>query len=165
MQKKSRKRVVVGLAAGTSAVAVIGGSVALADIPDGATINACRNAKSGALRAIDKSKGGKCAATEKPLSWSKTGAKGAKGATGAPGAPGAPGATGPSGVVGSAYASSTVGLETTADALDTLASGFTDPQVTVTSGQTVEVTSTAVLGSTTGGSALSLSICYAVAGS
>ena len=45
---------------------LLGGSVAVASIPQGNTINACRNAQTGALRVIDTSTGAKCATGELP---------------------------------------------------------------------------------------------------
>ena len=50
---------------------LLGGSVAVADIPDGNIINACRNIKTGALRVIDRSAGKKCVVGEAALSWGK----------------------------------------------------------------------------------------------
>jgi hypothetical protein len=46
-----------------------GGSVAVADIPDGNTINTCRNTTTGALRVIDRSAGQKCVFGEAHLEW------------------------------------------------------------------------------------------------
>lgn len=43
--------------------------IASAAIPNGNTVNACADKKTGALRAIDSSKGQKCKATETKLSW------------------------------------------------------------------------------------------------
>ena len=48
---------------------MLGGSVAVAAIPQGNTINACRDAKTGALRVIDTAKGAKCTTSEVPLRW------------------------------------------------------------------------------------------------
>ena len=48
---------------------LLGGSVAVAAIPNGNTITACRNTKTGALRVIDPTIGAKCAPGEALLSW------------------------------------------------------------------------------------------------
>ncbi len=50
-------------------VVMLGGSIAVADVPDGNVINGCRNKTSGALRVIDRSAGQKCVAGEAPMSW------------------------------------------------------------------------------------------------
>lgn len=46
---------------------MLGGSVAVAGIPEGNTVNACRNISTGVLRVIDKGAGGKCKAGEAAL--------------------------------------------------------------------------------------------------
>ena len=48
---------------------LLGGSIAVADTPDGNVINACRNLKTGALRVVDRSAGSKCVTGEAALSW------------------------------------------------------------------------------------------------
>lgn len=49
----------------------LGGSAAVASIPQGNIYNACRNLTTGALRVIDPGKGDKCVAGEGFLSWSR----------------------------------------------------------------------------------------------
>lgn len=48
----------------------LGGSVAVASVPNGNVINTCRNLSTGALRVIDPSVGGRCTSGEAALSWS-----------------------------------------------------------------------------------------------
>jgi Collagen triple helix repeat (20 copies) len=48
---------------------MLGGSAAVADVPDGNVINGCRNTTTGALRVIDRSAGKHCVAGEAPLNW------------------------------------------------------------------------------------------------
>jgi len=48
---------------------LLGGSAAVADVPDGNVINGCRNTTTGALRVIDRSAGKVCVAGEAPLNW------------------------------------------------------------------------------------------------
>jgi Collagen triple helix repeat (20 copies) len=48
---------------------MLGGSAAVADVPDGNVINGCRNTTTGALRVIDRSAGNRCVAGEAPLNW------------------------------------------------------------------------------------------------
>jgi len=52
------------------AFAVLWAGLAVADIPDGNTINACRNKATFALRVIDADKGQTCTSSETALSWS-----------------------------------------------------------------------------------------------
>lgn len=59
------------LGALVSALAV-SSTVAIAAIPDGNTISACRDKDTGALRVIDKSAGERCKRSEAGLSWSST---------------------------------------------------------------------------------------------
>ncbi len=51
-------------------VVALGGSAAVASIPQGNFINACRNSVTGALRVIDPANGGKCGNGEVFLRWS-----------------------------------------------------------------------------------------------
>jgi hypothetical protein len=51
------------------AFAVLGAGLAGADIPDGNTINACRNTTTFALRVIDTDKAQSCTSSETALSW------------------------------------------------------------------------------------------------
>ena len=51
-------------------VVALGGSAAVAAIPQGNFINSCRNSTTGALRVIDPSKGDTCGAGEVFLRWS-----------------------------------------------------------------------------------------------
>ncbi len=48
---------------------MLGGSAAVADVPDGNVINGCRNTTTGALRVIDRSAGKRCIAGEASLNW------------------------------------------------------------------------------------------------
>ena len=67
------------------------GAVSFVNAADDATIKACANKKTGAMRYISK---GKCKNTESSLSWNQMGPQGMPGATGANGTNGATGATG-----------------------------------------------------------------------
>jgi hypothetical protein len=51
------------------AFAVLGAGLAVADIPDGNTIHACRNKTTFALRVIDTDKAQTCTSSETALSW------------------------------------------------------------------------------------------------
>jgi hypothetical protein len=75
-------------------VAVTLCATALASAATPASIKACANKKSGALRLLAK---GKCTKKERALSLSQTGPAGAKGSPGTPGDSGAAGPTGPQG--------------------------------------------------------------------
>src|SRR6516165_4385506 len=88
-------------------------TVVQADIPDGGVVNGCYQKNGGALRVIDKSKGGSClVGSELPINWSVTGPQGPagpqgpqgpqgpKGDKGDTGATGPPGPAGPAGPVG-----------------------------------------------------------------
>lgn len=111
----SRKRVlsIMGIAVG---VAVVGGSVAYASVPDPTgSVDACYSTVTGQLRIIDTAKTPKCLILENPLSWQQGGPQGPQGAVGpkgdtgpqgpqgdqgdqgAPGPQGAKGDTGPAG--------------------------------------------------------------------
>lgn len=141
--RRVSRKMAMGVAAGGSAAAVLGGTLAFGSIPNGNTFNACRAKTNGALRLIDKPKQ-KCTSKEAAVSWSKTGPKGD---TGAPG---------PSGVLSSV--STSHAADSVMSSLFWLDSG--SPSVTVTTGQTVKVDASAVLGSTPGVNDLSLQICY-----
>ena len=78
---------------------------------DAATLNACKNKKSGAIRVISGK--AKCKKTESKLSWTTTGtagAKGDKGDKGDKGAAGDKGATGATGATGAAGAPGAAGV-------------------------------------------------------
>jgi YVTN family beta-propeller protein len=55
--------------AGLVVCVALGAGIAVADIPDGNTINACRNNTTFALRVIDKDASQSCTASETALSW------------------------------------------------------------------------------------------------
>ena len=100
-------------AAAVLAVLAIGGSVALATIPDsGGAINACYAKKDGILRVIDAPSVA-CKSTETALAWNQagpqglpgdTGPQGLKGDQGAQGSQGPKGDSGPAGPAGPAGA-------------------------------------------------------------
>src|SRR5262245_1154142 len=67
-RKSSRPAWMLG--AGLFTCVLLGAGIAIADIPDGNTINACRNNMTFALRVIDLDKGQTCkVGVETPLSW------------------------------------------------------------------------------------------------
>jgi hypothetical protein len=68
---------------------LLGGGIAYASIPstDG-TIAACRDLKTGTLRAIDSDLGQVCGKQEASLSWNQTGPAGPQGPAGPPGVSG-----------------------------------------------------------------------------
>lgn len=74
-----------GFVAGATVVALLGGGVAFAAIPDsGGVIHSCYNAASnpaGQLRVIDTEKGATCAKHEKALNFNQTGPTGPTGHT------------------------------------------------------------------------------------
>jgi hypothetical protein len=70
-------------------VAVVGGGVAYATIPDGkGVIHGCYKKSSGKLRVIDTDAGASCGPAEEAISWDQTGPRGQQGP---------PGPSGPSG--------------------------------------------------------------------
>ena len=90
-------RILVALAMGGALFGIA--TAVQADIPDAGVIHSCYDKVNGQLRVIDSDKGGRCVASEIPLSWSQsgpTGPTGATGATGPTGPTGPKGATGPS---------------------------------------------------------------------
>ena len=58
----ARERAAIGLV-------MLGGSAAVADVPDGNVVNGCRNTTTRAMRVIDRSAGKTCMAGEAPLNW------------------------------------------------------------------------------------------------
>jgi len=64
-----RSRIMVAVVSCLVTAAVVGG-FAVAAIPNGNTINACRNKTTFVLRVIDKSLGQSCTSNETALSWS-----------------------------------------------------------------------------------------------
>jgi len=76
--KKSgfRRGLAIGAGAGVGAVAVVGGTIAVASIPSGNTYSGCRNNTTKALRIIDKDLGQTCVAGETGLSWTTWKARG-----------------------------------------------------------------------------------------
>src|SRR5687767_12892664 len=87
------------LAAAVLAATVAAG-VAFGTIPgSGGVINGCYGS-SGLLRVIDVDAGGKCTASERPISWNEQGPKGDAGLRGEQGPKGDPGPQGPQGLQG-----------------------------------------------------------------
>jgi hypothetical protein len=71
-------------------VAVVGGGVAYATIPDGkGVIHGCYKKSSGRLRVIDTNAGASCGPAEEAISWNQAGPQGQQGPTGPPGPSGA----------------------------------------------------------------------------
>ena len=64
-----RRRWSFRVAAAVFGFVLFGAGVAIADLPDGNSFNACRNNTSGALRVIDKSGGQTCNTGETALTW------------------------------------------------------------------------------------------------
>jgi hypothetical protein len=83
---------------GVVVTAVSVGAVSLTSAAGDATIKACANKKTGAMRYITK---GACKKTETALSWNQMGSQGLQGSSGAAGAKGETGAVGPKGDAGS----------------------------------------------------------------
>ncbi len=52
------------------AFTVLGAGIALADIPDGNTVNVCRDKTTFVIRVVDSSKGQTCTSSETAFSWS-----------------------------------------------------------------------------------------------
>jgi len=70
------------LGAGLFTCVLLGAGIAIADIPDGNTINTCRNNTTFALRVIDVDKGQTCkVGAETPLSWTNWNNRGTWSAT------------------------------------------------------------------------------------
>jgi hypothetical protein len=111
-------------------VAVIGAAVAAtAAIPDSnGVIHACRNTKTGALRAIDSERGQTCSKDEAALTWNQIGPQGPAGPAGPQGPAGPAGPPGPAGVSGYEIIGTTktvqvdAGQTTYGDFIDTCAS-------------------------------------------
>src|SRR5262249_54813230 len=79
---RRRTRAAWVLGAGPFTCGFLGAGIANADIPDGNTINTCRNNSTFALRVIDVDKGQTCkAGVETPLSWTNWNNRGAWSAT------------------------------------------------------------------------------------
>jgi YVTN family beta-propeller protein len=72
------------IAAAIVGCVVLGAGIAVADIPDGNTINACRNNTTFALRVIDKDASQSCTSGETALSWTSWRWRGAWTATASP---------------------------------------------------------------------------------
>jgi hypothetical protein len=82
------KRLII-TAAVAVAVAISGGAIAYASIPDSSgVIHGCYTVKTGALRVIDTAKGQTCATGQHSLNWNQ---KGAQGPAGPPGPAGVSG--------------------------------------------------------------------------
>jgi Collagen triple helix repeat (20 copies) len=98
-QRRWGRRTLV-TAAAVLAVLAIGGSVALATIPDsGGAINGCYAKRDGSLRVID-APSVSCKSTETALTWNQAGPQGLRGDTGPQGPKGDQGAQGPLGPKG-----------------------------------------------------------------
>jgi hypothetical protein len=85
-------------------VAVMSGVAAAASSGGGAVIHACANKRTGVLRIITpgrKGSAGRCAKSERALSWNTQGIRGPTGPAGATGAQGPQGVPGPAGGKGS----------------------------------------------------------------
>ncbi len=101
---------IFGLGALTTAVVL--GAVQFVDAASDATISACANRTTGAMRYLAR---GSCKSSETLISWNKTGPQGpagAKGETGANGPQGATGATGPQGATGPGAPTTTLNVPT-----------------------------------------------------
>jgi hypothetical protein len=59
------------VSAAVLACVLSGAGIAIADVPDGNTIHACRNKTTFAIRVIDTDKAQACASTETALSWTR----------------------------------------------------------------------------------------------
>jgi len=82
-------------------LAVVGGSVAYASIPDPVgTIHGCYSKLTGSVRVIDTDNNGRCLPTETAIQWGQTGPQGPAGDQGPKGDNGATGADGPKGDTG-----------------------------------------------------------------
>ena len=98
----SRVRTIVGLGVG---VAIIGGSVAYAAIPDpSGVVHGCYDTLLGTLRVVDTGANQNCLPTETAITWHQTGPQGLPGVTGAKGDTGPAGPQGDKGDTGPAGA-------------------------------------------------------------
>jgi len=96
----SRVRTIVGLGVG---VAIIGGSVAYAAIPDpGGVVHGCYDKLLGTVRVVDTGANQNCLPTETAITWNQTGPQGLPGVTGDKGDTGPAGPQGDKGDVGPA---------------------------------------------------------------
>jgi hypothetical protein len=78
-----RRVIIVVAAAAAVAVAITGGAIAYASIPDSSgVIHGCYTVKGGSLRVIDTAKGQKCATGQHALNWNQKGPQGAPGVSG-----------------------------------------------------------------------------------
>jgi hypothetical protein len=150
-----------------AALALVVAGIAYAAIPDpSGLIHGCYATKNGALRVIAPP--AKCASTELALDWNQQGMQGPagpKGDTGGPGPAGQAGPTGaqgPPGVVasGGSYGNAPSPLDTTQWADFRFLT--TPVRVTLSSGDKVAATASAVFGTTKllGATDLHLGICY-----
>jgi hypothetical protein len=89
---------------GVIITAVSVGTVSFVNAASDATIKACANKKTGAMRYISK---GSCKSSERVLTWNLMGTPGTPGAAGARGATGLTGPIGPAGPAGLAGAAGT----------------------------------------------------------
>jgi hypothetical protein len=81
------RRVFIAVAAGAAvAVAIMGGAIAYASIPDAnGVIHGCYTIKGGSLRVIDTAKGQTCATGQHALNWNQKGTQGPPGPAGVSG--------------------------------------------------------------------------------
>ena len=91
---------------GVVITAVLVGAVTFANAAGDATLKACANKTTGAMRYLSR---GSCKLTETSLSWSQMGPQGLSGPAGPAGPAGAAGAAGPAGPAGAAGASGSDG--------------------------------------------------------
>jgi hypothetical protein len=84
-----RRAIIAVAAAAAAAVAITGGAIAYASIPDSSgVIHGCYTVKGGALRVIDTAKGQTCTTGQHSLKWNQ---KGPQGPAGPPGPAGVSG--------------------------------------------------------------------------
>jgi hypothetical protein len=95
MNKKFELLLTFFIGATTSAIAI--GAVSIVNASGDATIKACANKSSGAMRYLSK---GSCAKNETALSWNQVGPQGAQGPAGVTAQAGATGERGPAGPKG-----------------------------------------------------------------
>jgi hypothetical protein len=105
------RRVIIAVtAAAAVAVAITGGAIAYASIPDATgVIHGCYTVKGGSLRVIDTAKGQKCATGQQSLNWNQKGTQGPPGPAGVSGYSVARCTVAEDGTTGSFYVASSSG--------------------------------------------------------
>ena len=84
---------------------LVGGGAAVVVAQEAGVIDACVDARSGAVRIVTRlSKADACREDERPLRWGVQGPPGSQGAAGSQGLPGPQGLTGPQGAGGAPVA-------------------------------------------------------------